>query len=255
MNAYAEDFFKTRQYGSFRSAEIIVPLVLDLVSPKSVIDIGCGVGTWLSVFQKYGIEDIIGVDGSWVKREMLLIPENNFISHDLEKPFRFDKRFDLVMALEVAEHIHPEYAETFVDTLIGLGPIVLFSAAIPFQIGKHHFNEQWPDYWAKLFEEKDYQVIDSIRRRIWNNDDVEYWYAQNILFFASKDYLENHPILRGEMESTIKTQLSLVHPKMYMLNSTPIRIMLLLPLLNRIFVNIITSSKMRNILRKKFLAR
>jgi hypothetical protein len=29
--------------------------------------------------------------------------------------------------------------------------VVLFSAAIPFQGGVGHINEQWPDYWVKYF--------------------------------------------------------------------------------------------------------
>lgn len=252
-STYEKEFYQSRQSGSRQSAEIIIPLLLDLVNPKSVIDVGCGVGSWLSVFKEHGIEDILGVDGQWVDKDLLMIPRDKFISSDLEKPIRVNRRFDLVVSLEVAEHIRPEHASSFVKSLVDLGPVILFSAAIPLQIGKHHVNEQWPDYWVRHFGEHGYVVVDAIRKRIWHNDNVEYWYAQNILIFVEQDYLKSHPILDGEMKNTVVTQLSLVHPKMYLLNSAPIRILVGVPLLNTIFLNIVTGKTIRNMIRKCFL--
>ncbi|HEY3302551.1 MAG TPA: methyltransferase domain-containing protein [Candidatus Binatia bacterium] len=114
---YTSDFYRKQAPDSLRSAEEIVPLVLDLIQPKSVIDIGCGVGTWLSVFKEDGVEDVFGVDGAWVDKALLEIPEKQVSSFDLEKPFRIDRQFDLAMSLEVAEHRPIESAETFVDSL------------------------------------------------------------------------------------------------------------------------------------------
>jgi hypothetical protein len=252
-STYEKEFFTSRQSGSRQSAEAIVPLLFELIDPKSVIDIGCGVGSWLSVFKEHGIEDVLGVDGQWVDKEMLMIPQEQFISCDLEEPIKINRQFDLVVSLEVAEHIRPEHASTFVKTLVDLGPVILFSAAIPLQIGKHHVNEQWPDYWARRFEEYGYVVIDAIRKRIWQNDNVEYWYAQNILIFAKQDYIKLHSALCDEMNKTIVAQLSLVHPKMYLLNSAPIRILVGVPILNTIFLNIVTGKTVRNMIRKYFL--
>jgi len=49
------------------SARDILPLVLDVVKPASVIDIGCGTGNWLLVAHELGVRDILGIDGPWVK--------------------------------------------------------------------------------------------------------------------------------------------------------------------------------------------
>lgn len=253
MGRYGEDFYKSRQEGSRRSAEEIVPLVLELIHPKSVIDIGCGVGTWLSVFRELGVEDIFGVDGAWVEKKMLHIPEERFLSADLEKSLEINKQFDLVVSLEVAEHLPPGSAESFVDALVGLGPVVLFSAAIPLQVGKNHVNEQWPEYWADHFQNKGYVVVDAVRKRIWQNEDVDYWYAQNILIFVKQDCLDDYPLLKKEWESTAQSQLSVVHPKMYMLNSAPVKLLLSVPILNYIFMDIVTSSFVRGEIRKHFL--
>ena len=100
-----------------------------------------------------------------------------------------DREFDLVPSLEVAEHLPKPCAEEFVDSLTRLGSSILFSAAIPLQGGKHHLNEQWPAYWARYFQERGYVAIDCIRDKIWQDDNVEFWYARNILIFVRKKAL------------------------------------------------------------------
>jgi SAM-dependent methyltransferase len=213
MNPYTEDYYKNQQRGSLQSAREIVPLVVKLIQPNSVIDVGCGVGTWLSVFRECGVEDIWGIDGAYINKKMLKIPEERFLSFDTKKPFRMDRQFDLVVSMEVAEHLPAECAETFIASLISLGPIILFSAAIPFQGGTQHVNEQWQEYWAQHFQEKGYVAVDCIRKLIWHNDNVLWFYAQNTLMYVRQDYLEKHAVLKREFEITSTSQISIVHPK------------------------------------------
>lgn len=221
LKHYDGKFFKYEMDSSTKSAKEIVPLILELINPKSVIDIGCGVGSWLALFRQYGVKDVLGVDGEWVDHKRLQIPKEQFISFDLTKPFRVNRKFDVVISLEVAEHIPAKYAETLVDTLVSFGPIILFSAAIPFQGGACHINEQWPNYWAKLFLKRGYLAIDCIRKRIWLNSNVDIWYAQNILIFAKKSTVENNPLLRKEFENTNASLLSIVHPKLWLARVPP----------------------------------
>jgi 2-polyprenyl-3-methyl-5-hydroxy-6-metoxy-1,4-benzoquinol methylase len=65
----------------------------------------------------------------------------------LIQPLDLEKEFDLVVSLEVAEHLPASAADQFVNTLVKHGKKILFSAAIPGQGGQDHLNEQWPDYW------------------------------------------------------------------------------------------------------------
>ena len=148
MPLYSGEFYQHIRQGSHRSAEEIVPLIMTSWQPRSVIDVGCGLGAWLRVFKQHGVEDVFGVDGSYVDTKTLEIPVERFAAVDLAKPFHLDRQFDLVMSLEVAEHIPGACAEIFIESVTRLGPVVLFSAAIPFQGGTHHVNEQWPDYWV-----------------------------------------------------------------------------------------------------------
>lgn len=215
MERYDGQFFTNIGGGSRRSAEAVVPIVVDLVHPKTVVDVGCGSGTWLSVFRAIGIEDVLGVDGDWVDENLLRIPRECFLRADLEKPLALDKRFDLVASLEVAEHLPPRCADTFVDSLCRLGQVILFSAAIPFQGGRNHVNEQWPEYWAQRFRRKGFAVADVIRRRIWTNPNVDWWYAQNTLLYVREDQLSRYPALAQAVEAGPPPQLSIVHPRNY----------------------------------------
>ncbi len=86
MRNYSEEFFKKQQVGSLLSAKEIVPLVLKFLKPKSVVDIGCGTGTWLSVFYNdYNVNDILGIDGAYVSKDYLLIPKEFFKELDLNE--------------------------------------------------------------------------------------------------------------------------------------------------------------------------
>jgi SAM-dependent methyltransferase len=224
---YSRDYFRNITPGSLTSAREIVPLVIELVRPRSVIDVGCGRGAWLSVFKELGVETIYGVDSDYVDPRDLLFPAERFTPIDLGKPFCLPMHFDLVVSLEVAEHLAAESAENFIDSLTRLAPVVLFSSAIPHQGGRHHVNEQWPEYWAKLFQARGYQVIDPLRKRFWKNPRVEWWYAQNIFLYATREAIERIPQLKRELENTCPSQLSLVHPRKYLeacvLENAPVR--------------------------------
>src|SRR5262245_35919916 len=212
---YGRSFFEGHREGSGRSAKAIVPLLIEAVEPSSVIDVGCGQGVWLSAFKSRGVSDVFGVDGDWVDTRSLEIPRASFASADLSKPLNLDRCFDLVLSLEVAEHLPAASAATFVQSLVGLGQVILFSAAIPFQGGVAHVNEQWPDYWADLFERHRYVAVDYVRPLVWNNPDVVWWYAQNAMIFLRKDCLSRFPRL-AEAAKVSDRRLSLVHPRLYL---------------------------------------
>jgi len=196
-----------------------VPLILEFVSPASVVDVGCGTGGWLAEFRKLGVKDVLGIDGVWVDTTMLKIPKEQFKVADLGQAIHESRRFDLVVSLEVGEHLPPSAAKTFVESLVRLGPVVAFSAAIPFQGGYNHFNEQWPDYWAGLFAEHGYMFIDCLRSRIWTNPQVEWWYAQNMFFAVQRSRLHEFPQLQAAASETRPNQLSVVHPRAYVENA------------------------------------
>lgn len=213
---YDETFFHALREGARRSAHRVLPIVFDLAKPASVVDVGCGDGTWLSVVANLGVTDTWGLDGDYVDRGTLQFPRERFQSVDLTRPFALQRRFDLAISLEVAEHLPSTSAAGFVQSLVGLADIVLFSAAIPFQGGVHHINERWQDYWASLFEANGYCALDAVRGGIWESEEVNWWYAQNTLLYAKREILDARPELMVEYQKTARGCLSIVHPKKYL---------------------------------------
>jgi hypothetical protein len=211
---YKDAMYKDRHARTLTSARIILDLVLRRITDiKSAVDVGCGVGTWLSVLHNKGISDIRGLDGEWVDEKFLIIPQHCFSRHDLRHPVRLDRKFDLAISLEVAEHIPEQDAENFVASLTSLADCILFSAAIPHQGGKGHVNEQWPDYWARKFEANGYKTIDFIRKETWADNQITFCYRQNILMFLKPQLVEKY---RLSSEIAVSGFLSLVHPEVYL---------------------------------------
>ena len=212
---YSTNFYEAQADGSRRSAQVLVPLLLARRQIASVVDVGCGVGTWLSAFSSMNISDIQGYDGDYVDRSKLEIPESAFKAADLTQPLLANRRFDLAVCLEVGEHLPSQSAPTLVKSLVGLADVVLFSAAIPGQSGTNHVNEQWPEFWAKLFADHGYRAIDCIRPLIWHNPSVEWWYAQNIILYVSETAIKSHPRLAIGNFSDGGAPMRLIHPTLF----------------------------------------
>ncbi|HEY5892878.1 MAG TPA: methyltransferase domain-containing protein [Chthoniobacterales bacterium] len=202
--------------GSLRSAAIIVPELLKWIQPGSVIDVGCGVGSWLAAFQEAGIDDVVGVDLDNVDRDLLLIPTHRFRPFDLRQPLNLEREFDLALCLEVVGHLSDSLAGQTVKSLVALSPVILFSAPIPLQGGPNQINEQWPDYWEDHFRRHGYVVIDCLRAAIWNNIDVKWWFAQNLLLYVRETELAKCPRLQEARAQTVTEQLALVHPRLHL---------------------------------------
>ena len=177
-------FFGMHEAESEGSAEIVLGALFKHLRPESVIHIGCGRGTWLRAARELGVGQILGVDGEDVEQEDLIIPLETFRAMDLSQPLEIHERFDLCLCLEVAEHLPFKESERFVRDLTTLSAGVLFSAAVPYQGGKGHINEQWPEFWALLFRRLGYSAHDLFRREVWIDERVGFWCAQNVLLFT-----------------------------------------------------------------------
>lgn len=160
------------------------------------MDFGCGMGTWLKVFTDHGVDDILGIDGHHIDTNSLLISPNHFIPFNLdskeELPISLNKQFDLAISLEVAEHISKSNAERFVSHLTSRSSVIMFSAAVPYQGGTNHINEQWPSYWAEYFSKYNYIPIDYFRPKIWSNSNIPFYYKQNLILFIEKSTYESN---------------------------------------------------------------
>lgn len=207
---YDRAFFADINPGALQSAEIIVPILMELVHPKSVVDVGCGTGSWLSVFKKFEVEKVIGLDGAYIDPTLLQISQEEFLPMDLSQSFSLSEMFDLALCLEVAEHLPARCAHGLVNSLARLSPFIFFSAAVPGQGGAQHINEQWPEYWESLFLETGYLMLDPIRPLIWQNPHVAWYYRQNCFFFARRSLVESDDTLRQFASESAQNDMLLI---------------------------------------------
>ncbi len=186
MTPYDHDFYGAQAAGSERSADAVLPVMFELLQPTSMVDVGCGIGTWLAAAKRLGVDDICGLDGSYAIDAGLRIPNECFRPTDLASPLPPpDRRFDLAISLEVAEHLPAARSDTFVADLCSLSDVVLFSAAIPGQLGTDHVTLEFQHTWADRFGGHGYLAFDIVRPRVWHDSDVEAFYRQNTLVFVS----------------------------------------------------------------------
>lgn len=214
---YDQEFYHQRNANTIYAARRILDISLSKIpNISSAIDVGCGVGTWLSVLAEKGVA-VHGIDGPWVPLQLLQIPQQCFQPIDLEQAFLSDAapipvaKADFLITLEVAEHIPPTLADQFIKFIASKADYILFSAAIPGQTGNGHVNEQWPSYWSKKFENYNFKMIDIIRNRIWRDKKIPFWYRQNCFLVA-----KNNATIESFPSSTLNVSsgaADIVHPE------------------------------------------
>jgi SAM-dependent methyltransferase len=179
---YPADFYQHRRAHTAHAASRILGALPPALPRATIADIGCGTGTWLAAALELGATSAFGIEGNWVTPSMLDDQRIDFAPQDLEHRFT-GPRVDLALSLEVAEHLSPARAESFVADLVALAPAILFSAAIPGQGGVGHLNEQWHSWWGRHFASHGYQAYDVIRPAIWTDEAIPAWYRQNAVLY------------------------------------------------------------------------
>jgi hypothetical protein len=217
MISYDDGFYNAQIPGAMRSAEIYAEILYRYWKPESIVDVGCGRGAWLKAFKDAGAQKLVGYDGEW-NTERMIDEDISFVGCNLDCPIDHSQfgRFDLAMSLEVAEHLQPSSAETFINSLTSLSDVVLFSAALPAQGGRNHINEQMPTCWACLFLAHGYVPFDIFRPAVWGNPSVECWYQQNTFLYVLKESFA-YPAICNNGASPIAniSFMDCVHPTIY----------------------------------------
>jgi SAM-dependent methyltransferase len=199
------DYDYKKNFHSVEGAAGALSTILRHNVPESLLDVGCGTGTWLRAAMDLGVSVVLGIDGVVVSPEELHVPKSKIEYLNLSKPFNLRRRFDVALCLEVAEHLPDSSSDDLISSIVIHSDSILFSAACPEQPGQHHVNCQWPTYWQKLFNDHGFACDDSIRWQIWEDTQIPPWYRQNI-FWARRDRV------KAGREPRLK---AVIHPDMH----------------------------------------
>jgi len=178
---YKPELYDKIKDNGYNCAKIVMPELKKIAPIITVLDVGCGGGSFLHGCQDLNLI-VFGVDGEHVKKS-LQIDEKYFKPLNLEEPFDLNLRFDLSVSMEVAEHLDNKFSDTFIDSICRHSNNVLFGAAQPKQPGIHHVNCQTLTYWQDKFEKRGYMLIEEITDWIRKNGAIYNWYRKNLMFF------------------------------------------------------------------------
>jgi SAM-dependent methyltransferase len=176
----AVNFDHSQNLYTLKGPQLALPILFVGEKPSSLLDVGCGTGAWLKAAMDFGIPDVLGVDGVELPPDQLRVPGDRVRHQDLTLPWHLHKRFDTVICLEVAEHLPPTSSHSLIEALCEHSNHIIFAAGCPNQPGQNHINCQWPEYWQDLFNSNGFACEDDIRPKMWNIQEIEVWYRQNI---------------------------------------------------------------------------
>lgn len=182
--SYNDEFFTSLDRSQAGSYDVIAASIIERLNPRFVIDVGCGSGPLLASLAARGVRTL-GLEGSaaglaGARRRYVEVRQT-----DLARPFTVEP-CDVVVSLEVAEHLPARTADAFVASLAAAAPHIVFSAATPGQGGRGHINEQPHEYWIAKFNSRgfalDAATTENVRAE-WRQRGVAPWYCNNVMFF------------------------------------------------------------------------
>ena len=149
--------------------DVIADKIVDIFDPKFVLDAGCACGYLVAALRDKGVQ-AFGIDISEyainkVREDIKSYVNVQSITEKL--PEHFPKKFDLVITIEVLEHLFPEEGKKAIELLCSYSDTVIFTSTPTDIEDKTHVNVQQKEYWAKIFAEQSfyrdlYQPVDFI---------------------------------------------------------------------------------------------
>lgn len=149
--------------------------------PEQVLDIGCGIGQYLALFKALGAKEIFGIDGVPAEAMRGVLEPTEYAAKDLAQPINLGRQFDLVICVEVAEHLDARDGGTLLDTVARhAAKRIVFSAAEPGQPGNGHINCQPLAYWLEQWAERGWvpDLVDSLGIRALSTMS---WFRRNLV--------------------------------------------------------------------------
>jgi len=160
----------TVQYGlNFNSG--MAEYIVRYINPSSVLEFGCGLGLYCYFLKnQLGIERVYGIEPEPMGRVFDAPDGPVQLTIDIftgEHPKELCKAFDLVMSIEVAEHIPREKHDFLFDFLVAhASNFIVFSGARVGQGGVGHIAERPEQEWRDEFVSRGMEFQENMTKQI-----------------------------------------------------------------------------------------
>lgn len=135
---------------------MIADRIVKDIHPQTVLDAGCAMGYLVAALRDRGVEaygiDISEYAVSKVREDVR--PFCRVGSLTEEFPADLPQRYDLIVTIEVLEHLYAEDGKKAIANLCRHSDTVLFSSTPDDFTERTHVNVQQREYWARLFFEQ-----------------------------------------------------------------------------------------------------
>ena len=161
----------------------VLPTILQ--ESSSIVDFGCGDGSYIKHIHSTLDIKTKAFDGNPHVNKIT----NGFATQlDLSQPFNLNEKFDVVMSLEVAEHIPTQYESIYINNIINhTNKYIIISWAIPYQGGKGHVNERSNTYVINTFQNKNFKHLESISNHLRNCVTNCHWFKNTLFVFENNN--------------------------------------------------------------------
>ena len=118
-------------------------LFTELMEVKTIVDLGCGPGWYVKTLRDAGfsIEGFDGNPNTGYLSDIIMQDGTQCRQLDLTNDIKFEEEYDMVLSLEVGEHIPREFEDIFISNLVNnCKKYLVISWAIEQQKGDGHIN-------------------------------------------------------------------------------------------------------------------
>lgn len=124
---------------------------------RSVLEIGCSIGSVTNLLSARGFKVWASdVSEYAVKNAKKLTPKATFLTIDVQKKIPLKKKFDIIIAFEVVEHLDdPQKAIVNMYNSLDKGGVLVFSSPYPHAWNYRdptHINVKYPHEWVKMMK-------------------------------------------------------------------------------------------------------
>lgn len=136
----------------------IADSIIKIINPKTVLDIGCAYGYLVEALRKKGVE-AYGIDVSEYainQSEESIRPYLKCMSALDGLPENFPKQYDLLVSIEMIEHLYEEDGLKLIAKISEYSNQVLLSSTDSDFDDPTHFNVQPKEYWVEKFAHHSY---------------------------------------------------------------------------------------------------